>query len=293
MRINEKGNYIKDRLELFKFRIVAMVICVTWLTYIWKVDVVEWYKLGMLLLGSAFISASGLALNNILEIKYDKLMLRTQGRPLVKCRIQKKEAFFWVIGLGVLAIGIFYIGFSMSLFILVLLSWLGYAFVYTPLKRRTEWNTIVGAIVGAMPPIWASFAVDNHLSWWGVSAFLLMFIWQMPHFYAIVWLYKEQYKKAGFVMFSMNDSQGYELWKHINFWLIALMFVTMIPFIGGLTHWGSLFIIQMVTIFYIIMAYRAYDFKERKLTEKGAKNILIGSFIYLPLWFLLMIGGRI
>lgn len=284
---------LKDRLNLFKFRIVAMVILTTLLTYLWKVDVVEPIQLFYLLLGSALISASGLALNNLIEIEYDRQMLRTQSRPLVQKRIQKKEALFWIglfFGLG---LGIFYTQFDWLTWVVAVMTWVGYVMVYTPLKRKTSWNTLVGAIVGAMPPVWAALAVDPHLSWWGVSGFLVLFFWQMPHFYSIAWIYKEQYKKAGFVMVAMNDDSGYYLWRQTVLWMIGLSFIALVPFQGGITNRGAFIFVEIITLIYLVVVYKAYNFKENKLTDQGAKNILIGSFIYLPLWFLVMIGGKL
>ena len=147
-----------------------------------------------------FTSASACVFNQVLEKDVDALMLRTQKRPLVRRTIQPSCAIAFGAALGTAGVAGLAMRFNWLAALLALATVLAYALVYTPLKRLSTMNTLVGAFVGAMPPLLGYTALAGEPGRWGIYLFMVLFIWQFPHFMAIAWLYREDYARAGLRM---------------------------------------------------------------------------------------------
>src|SRR5437899_4752751 len=170
---------------------------------------VDYLKMFHLLFGTALVAGGASALNQLLERDYDSRMRRTQNRPLPSGRLQPQTVLI-VGGMGT-AIGLIYLAVTVNLLTSLLgaATWATYLFVYTPLKRVTWLNTAIGAIPGALPPLMGWTAARNELSIQGWTLFAILAFWQLPHFLAIAWMYREDYARAGFKMLPVIDPDGH------------------------------------------------------------------------------------
>src|ERR1035438_10409436 len=177
------------------------------------------------LAGTALVAAGAAALNQLLECEYDAKMRRTQDRPLPSGRLQPTTVA--IFGGACSVAGLVYLALTVNLLTSVVgaVTLISYLFIYTPLKRVTWMNTLVGAIPGALPPLMGWTAARNELSGEGWTLFALLAFWQIPHFMAIAWLYREEYAKAGFVMLPNVDADGSRTAQHAVGNTLALFIV--------------------------------------------------------------------
>ncbi len=239
------------------------------------------------LIGTALLAGGASALNQVLEVHEDAVMSRTRTRPLPTAR----RSVLWGQGWGV----------AMALGGLVLLLWeinlltaalgaaaLGsYVFVYTPLKKRTELNTLVGAIPGAIPPVMGWTAVRGQLDWEAGVLFGVLFLWQLPHFLAIAWICREDYRAAGFKMMGAEDNAS-RLGRQATAYATALWPVSMLYGIGGgIAAWS----LAITFILGAGLVWQAFVFWRRG-DLKAAKNLFWGSIVYLPLVLLAWCLGK-
>jgi protoheme IX farnesyltransferase len=198
----------RDYLELSKARIVLMVLITTAAGYLIGAPHVSAIALINVLLGTALVAAGTNALNQYVEREHDAKMRRTRLRPLPDGRIAPRSALLFSAGIAIL--GTLYLGLMVNW----LTAFLGaftltsYIFVYTPLKRISTACTIIGAVPGAIPPLMGWTAATGSLAVGGWILFGILFFWQLPHFMAISWIYREDYGRAGFVMTSVRDENG-------------------------------------------------------------------------------------
>src|SRR5437867_196769 len=195
--------------ELVKARLTFLVLLTTVVGfYIGFRGSLDYLKLLHTLIGTGLVAAGASALNQLLERDYDALMHRTEDRPLPSGRLQPDTVL--VFGGLCSAAGLVYLVFAINLLTSLLgaITLCSYLFIYTPLKRVTPLNTAIGAIPGALPPLMGWTAARNELAGEGWALFAIVFFWQIPHFLAIAWLYREEYVKAGFVMLPSLDPDG-------------------------------------------------------------------------------------
>ncbi len=182
----------------------------------------DWVKLFHVLVGTALVAVCSSILNQALERDTDALMSRTQLRPFVTRRLPLAATIWTGLVLG--AIGLaelaWFVG-SMTTF-LAALTLVVYVLVYTPLKRITSLNTLVGAIPGALPPLIGATAARGHFNAEGWALFAILAVWQLPHFYAIAWRYRDDYRAANLRMVSVNDETGRCTGLHALVWLSCL-----------------------------------------------------------------------
>ena len=221
---------VKDYLELSKARIVAMVLVTTAAGYIFGAPHINLFTLVNTLIGTALVAAGTNALNQYAERDLDAKMRRTQHRPLPDGRITPRDALLFAIAISI--VGTAYL----ALFVNVLTAALGaftlvtYIFVYTPLKRISPACTPIGAIPGAVPPLMGWTAATGALSLGGWIAFGIVFLWQLPHFMAISWIYREDYGRAGFAMLSVRDEDGLATARQALFYSLALLLLSAFAF---------------------------------------------------------------
>lgn len=228
------------------------------------------------------------ALNQYLERDTDKLMERTEARPLPSGRIAPVEAL--VVGSVLCIAAEIYLFAAVNTLtgILGLTVIVGYVFLYTPLKKVTTASTAIGAIPGAMPPLmgWTAASGEITLSAWFL--FATLFLWQFPHFLAIAWMYKEQYKKAGIRMLPAVEEDGKVTARQIVIFTVMLLPISIAPFFFGIS--GLLFLIgaTVLGIWFLITSIAM----ARARTFKMARKLLLVSVLYLPVYFALMVLGR-
>ena len=202
--------------ELAKSRILVLILVVTAIGYFLGArGQIDSELLVVLLLGTALTCGGSAVLNQYIERDTDRLMERTRRRPLPRGSVSPASALAYGITLVLCGVVSLSVGVSMLTGFLALLTAFLYVLVYTPLKRVTWWNTFVGAIPGALPPLggWAAATGSLELGAWVL--FLILFVWQHPHFYSIAWLHREDYRRGGLQMLSVVDSDGTRTFRQI------------------------------------------------------------------------------
>ena len=265
--------------QLCKPGIVRMVMITAAMGYLLAPGPIShWPHFIISLLGIGFAAAGAAVLNNYLERDIDALMDRTAHRALPSGKIKPGMALIFGISLVFLGTLLCLVFINFLTAFLVLLSALLYVLVYTPLKRITWLNTSIGAIPGALPMSCGWVAVTGQFDIGAWILFVLLFAWQHPHFYAIAWMYKDDYAKAGFKMLSVIDAKGHRLFVHVILYSFLMLAVSALPFVVDLTGWVYL-VGAMVLGFYMI--YYSLKFCIQH-TLASAKALMKASIIYLP-----------
>lgn len=229
--------------------------------------------------GTALVAAGASALNQWLESDSDALMRRTQKRPLPSGRLQATEVFVFGLALGLG--GVLYLALTLSHLLAALfaaVTFVLYVAVYTPLKRRTPLNTLIGAVPGALPPIIGWCAVRGELSREASVLFLILFLWQVPHFLAIAWIYRDEYARAGLLMLPVVDRAGQRTSHNMILYCLALLTVSLQPALFG--EAGSLYFGGAILLGLMFLA-AALGFQRRR-THCQARRVLRASLLYLP-----------
>ncbi len=221
---------IRDYLELSKARIVAMVLITTAAGYLFGASHVDVVLLVNALIGTALVAAGTNALNQYAERDHDAKMRRTAHRPLPDGRISPRTALLFASAISI--IGTVYLAFFVNLLTALLgaITLITYIFIYTPLKRVSSACTLIGAIPGAVPPLMGWTAATGALTLGGWIAFAIVFLWQLPHFMAISWIYREDYGRAGFAMLSVRDENGSATARQALFYSLALLILSAFAF---------------------------------------------------------------
>jgi protoheme IX farnesyltransferase len=237
------------------------------------------------LLGAALTCGGATVLNQYLERDVDALMQRTKRRPIPMGVISPTEAL--VFGISLILTGLLILCWKVNLLtaFLSLLTCFLYVLVYTPMKRITWLNTTIGAIPGALPPLGGWAAATGHLDPGGWILFLILFTWQHPHFYAIAWIYKEDYKKAGFKMLPVVHPDGKFTFSQITAFSFLLVAFSLMPAIMGMSgriyFWGALAL--GAGVLYVAFLFQ----KSQSILD--ARKILGASILYLPLLLILIV----
>ena len=240
-----------------------------------------------LIVGS-FLSSSGVAiLNEYIERDQDAKMNRTSKRPLPSGRITPKSAL--IFGITISIMGILELAFLVNFYssILSFFTIVFYLFVYTPMKQKTPWNTLVGAIPGALPPVGGWLAATGNITGQAFAVFGILFFWQIPHFFSIAWLYKSDYKKAGFKMFmSDTNDQFRSNILMVGFCVFTLVFSLLLfpPPIVSMT----LICISATIIMGLLYVFAAFNMA-MKHCEKNARRLLFVSIIYIPVILIILV----
>jgi len=276
--------------ELFKARLTFLVVLTTLVGfYIASVGPINYLLMLHTVLGTAFVASGASALNQLWERKFDARMRRTQDRPLPSGRMQPQSVLF--IGCAGALIGLCYLVLAVNWLTSAIgaCSLLTYLFVYTPLKRVTWLNTAVGAIPGGLPPLMGWTAARGHLSIDAWALFGILAIWQLPHFMAIAWMYRDEYARAGFKMLPVLEPDGQRTGSQAVSHTLALVPVSLCPSLVSLTGWiyfvGAL-------VLGLIFIWSAVQFS-RQLTLLRARQLFYVSILYLPLLLGLMVLDKV
>jgi protoheme IX farnesyltransferase len=279
---------LRDLLLLSKARLCAMVLTTTLVGYLLAVPAIDWTVLVATVLGTTLTAFGANALNQYRERDVDALMERTRLRPLPAGRMSADVAL--VYGVAVSLLGTF-----------VLLAWSGvlpallaaitillYVLVYTPLKRTSTLNTLVGAVCGALPPLIGWSAATGGLQTGGWLLFALLFVWQMPHFLALAWMYREDYARGGMRMLPVVDPDGRITFPvTVLFALLHLPLGLLVTLAGVAGPWfalGSL----VLGAWWGVLGLKLY----RSHSDHDARRVFLASLAYLPLALVLMVADR-
>lgn len=240
---------------------------------------IDWNTIALLFLGGFLVSGSAVTVNQIMEIRYDRIMKRTQSRPLPSGLLSKNEAAVFSILVLALGLVILWISTNPLTTILSFLSFILYAFVYTPLKRVGPVAVFVGAIPGALPPLLGWTAATGTINYMGLIIFGIQFIWQFPHFWAIAWVADEDYKKAGFRLLPNNGQKDLATAFQIMIYTLFLLPISLLPAKFGLTGINSAFIAVLCGALFLAQTFTLM----KNPSRKSAMRIMLASFIYLPI----------
>jgi heme o synthase len=240
-------------------------------------------------IGTALVAGGASAFNQVFERVPDKLMRRTRLRPVPDGRLQPFESLVFATALalaGLILLGTVVNVLSAEVALATLLT---YALVYTPLKRRSSFATVVGAIPGALPPVIGWAAARGDLSRGAWVLFAIVFLWQLPHFLAIAWIYRDDYARAGFLMLPVIEPDGRSTARQAVFYCAALLPVSLAPTLLGMTN-----TIYFAAAFGLGLLFLGLTLKfARTRAVPDARRLFFGSIIYLPLLWILMIAGRV
>jgi heme o synthase len=274
-----------DYLELSKSRIVMMVLMTTAAGYVIGAHPFDAIVLLHTLIGTALVAAGTNALNQYVERDLDAMMRRTRRRPLPAGRISPRAALIFACAISVA--GTLYLG--------LLVNWLtaflgaftlaSYIFVYTPLKRVSTICTAIGAIPGAVPPLMGWTAATGTLGLGGWIAFGILFFWQLPHFMAISWMYREDYARGGFRMLSVVDDDGKAVARQAILYSLALLTVSVAPYFFGMS--GLLYLFAATLAGLWIFVSSVMFLADR--SPMPARSLFMSSNIYLLTMMLLFV----
>jgi protoheme IX farnesyltransferase len=273
------GEKVRVLFELLKFRLAALIAFSGAMGYCLGAKDVSWQKLVLFVVASIGITGAANIINQIIEKDLDKMMKRTASRPLPSGRITVNQAILWCIVLGVVSLAIFVTVFNITTGLISLLSLVLYGFVYTPLKRVGPIAVFVGAIPGAFPPMIGWVAATNHFGLEPGILFAIQFFWQFPHFWAIAWVLDEDYKRAGFKLLPANGLKDTDTTLQIMIYTVFLLPIGWLPYELGMTGINSAFV---ATVFGVLFLAQTFHLM-RKCTDKTAKQLMFGSFLYLPI----------
>ena len=276
--------------DLTKARLTFLVLLTTLVGfYVGTREVVDYFLMLHTVLGTALLACGAAALNQLSEREYDAKMRRTEDRPLPSGRLQPDAVL--IFGGACSMAGLIYLAGAVNLLtsLLGVFTLVSYLFIYTPLKRKTWLNTTVGAVPGALPPLMGWTAVRNELTGEGWALFAILFFWQIPHFLAIAWIYREEYAKAGFIMLPSVDPEGFRTGRQAVSHTMGLLMVSLLPVVFRMA--GMVYLIGALALG---LAFLAFAFKfSRQLTLPRARQLFLVSIVYLPLLLGLMVLDKI
>jgi len=280
---------VKDYIALTKPRITWLILMSTGVGYFFGArGGWHWLTLFHTILGTGLIASGTAALNQWYERGADAKMKRTQARPLPAGRLSANKALAFAILISAA-------GF-LELFVAVnpLTGWLGlftllsYLFVYTPLKQRSPHSTTIGAIPGAMPPLLGYAAASGTLTWDAWVLFAILFLWQFPHFYAIAWMYREDYERAGIRMLPVVEPDGESTARRIMLYSLILIPISLVPRFLSMT--GNLYLAGALVLGLLFLYAGVRVTFDR--TRQQARRVLLASVVYLPFLYGLMLLDR-
>lgn len=295
-----KYSRLGDYAILLKMRVTSLVVMTAWTGYYVgaqraQIPTFSW-KLVCALLGIGVVSGGAAALNQVIEREADGRMLRTQWRPIPGHRMGVTEAL--AVGVACVLGGGAYLAFTTNPLtgILTVITASAYLGVYTPLKKYSPICTTIGAVPGAMPPLLGWTAARGHVEWEALVLFAILFLWQFPHFHAIAWLYRDDYRRAGIRMLPVVEEDGRSTVREVLAYSMMLVPVSLFP--GYLHMVGRPYIIGALIfslgfLVFSIRFARVISGLPPAESRKLARSLLRASILYLPALFaLMMINAR-
>lgn len=239
--------------------------------------------------GTALVAGGASAFNQVIEREADRLMRRTRLRPVPDGRLQAAESLVFAALMSIAGLGILGAGVNLLSAVVAFTTLVTYAVIYTPLKRRSSFATVIGAIPGALPPVIGWAAASGQLSRGAWVLFAIVFLWQLPHFLAIAWIYREDYARAGFLMLPVIEPDGRSTGRQATLYCAALLPVSLAPTLIGMT--GTFYFAAAMALSLLFLGLTMKFARTRAVPD--ARRLFFGSIIYLPILWILMIAGRV
>jgi protoheme IX farnesyltransferase len=278
-----------DYVELTKPRITLMVVLTAFVGYaLAATGSVFTGRLAAALLGTALVAAGASCLNMLLERRTDSLMLRTRNRPLPAGRLRPPETLAWGLALTTSGLAVLAWRTGALAAAVAFVTWASYLFFYTPLKTRTSLSTIVGALPGALPPVIGWAAARGRLEPGAFILFAIVFLWQIPHFLAIAWIYREDYARGGLPMLPVLDPDGRITGRQAVANTLALLLVSLAPTAAGMTGRTYLAGAVALGLGFTAVAVRAAVLR----TPRAARWLFVASILYLAALCALLLADR-
>jgi protoheme IX farnesyltransferase len=271
----------KDYSEFLKLRLASLVVLSSVICYGLAASEFSLYTMVALIIGGTLLTGASNGFNEIIERDLDALMDRTKNRPLPTSKMTVPEALILASSFGILGIGILGYFINPMCGILGFIALFLYAVVYTPLKRKTPFSVFIGAFPGSIPTMLGCVAATEGFGEITLLAWLMFsvqFIWQFPHFWAIAWRVNDDYMKAGFKMLPSSGGRDQASAFQILIYTIGLIPVSLLPLFFGYTGIFSAVIAIIAGIIFALQATKLY----RSLSTEDAKQLMFGSFVYLP-----------
>jgi protoheme IX farnesyltransferase len=235
--------------------------------------------------GTALVAGGAAVLNQVYERDTDALMMRTRMRALPDGRVPQTEASIFGIVLSVVGLGMLVVWANLMATLLAVATLVVYLAIYTPMKRRTPAATFVGAIPGALPPLIGWAASHGGISAGGLTLFAIVFLWQIPHFMAIAWMYRDDYAKGGFPMLPVIEPGGQRAGRQAAVYAAILLPVSLLPSYVGISGAVYLYVALLLGLAFVGLSLGF----ARARTEQSARRLFFGSIAYLPLLWAAMI----
>jgi heme o synthase len=277
---SSRSGLIRDLVELVKARLTLLVLVTTAVGfYLGAEGPVNFAALLHTVFGTAAAAAGAAALNQWWEHSLDALMQRTRSRPVPSGRMRPRDAV--ILGSALSIFGVAYLAFVCNALsaALAAITIIIYIFAYTPLKRVSTFNTALGAVPGALPPMIGWAAARGTLNAGAWMLFAILFFWQLPHFFAIAWMYRDDYARAGFQMISSDDRTGERSASQSVFFCMLLFIVAGLPAFLGIATVFYLLAELILGAVFVAVAMRFLKTRARA----DARRLFITSIIYLPL----------
>ena len=280
---------MRDYLELTKPRITMLILACAGVGYWFGCgESFYWSALAHALLGTALLASGTSALNQWYEVDADAKMRRTRQRPLPAGRIKRKDGFVFGLLLSAAGFADLWYGTNRLAAALGLFTLLTYLLLYTPLKQRSPASTTVGAIPGAMPPLIGYAAAGHGIDASALALFLILFVWQFPHFDAIAWMYRDDYARAGIRMLPVIEPDGGSTARRIVVCSLLLIPISLIPRFLAMT--GTLYTAAAIAGGLGVLYFGARMGRER--TSTRARALLLATVFYLPALLCVMVLDR-
>jgi protoheme IX farnesyltransferase len=277
-----------DYLQLVRPRLSALVLVTVAAGGLLAPGSPDWVLLVHAVIGTVLVAAGASCLNQWLERHTDARMARTANRPLPAGRLLPEEVL--ALGGGLALGGFLYLLFALpqpTAALVAAVALVSYLALYTPLKRRTTLNTLVGAIPGALPPVIGWCAVTGRIDVGALALFLIVFLWQVPHFLAIAWLYRDQYARAGLRVLPVGDPRGSRTALQMILYALALIPAGLLPAVLGMVGPAAAAVAVAAGSFF---AFTAVRFAAGR-TDARARRVLRASLVYLPVVLLALVLG--
>lgn len=281
-----------DYVELCKIRLVSLVLFTTAVGFLightGAMNAAAILLLIHTVLGTALVACGSMAINQVMERDTDGLMQRTSARPVPSGRVGVVEA--WTFGLVLSLLGAVYLLLLVNALAagLVVLTSVVYLAAYTPLKRLSTLNTLVGAVSGAIPPMIGYVAAAGELSLVAWALFGILFVWQVPHFLGIAWMYREDYARAGLQMLPVVDRDGALTARQIVLFSLLLLVVSLMPrllAVAGQVYFSAALVFGLA---FILAGLPLLIYRDRR----SARQVFLASVIYLPLLLVFLLGDQ-
>jgi len=282
---------ITNYAQLMKFTLSFTVVftCVICYMLAPKVMTYDWSMILLLTFAGLCITGSANAINQAVEKDTDALMKRTANRPVASGRMSQQTAYTFATITGILGIAIMWKYFNFSSALLSAFSLFLYAFIYTPLKKINSIAVLVGAFPGALPCLIGYVAGNDGFAYAGLALFLIQFLWQFPHFWAIAWVSHSDYSRVGFKLLPAKEGPTRFTALQSIMYAVLMIPVGFIPYYLNLTGQISMWVLLVANIFMVVQCVRLYQ----NMGVPAARRVMFSSYIYLPIVYLALLADKL